>query len=157
MNQLLRMAITISIISLSRLSFAADISPVTVELFVTHTQLNSALDVKQSAKGLSIYVLDDANRLEKEASNSIPKPTNKERSSTEGIEEYKARVTPYIIEQAKKQKTSLIEAWQGVEKAMRYQIKETPAVVIDGEFVIYGSPVSLSVYRWKELKKRGVL
>ena len=102
-------------------------------------------------------MLDDANRLEKEASNSIPKPTNKERSSTEGIEEYKARVTPYIIEQAKKQKTSLIEAWQGVEKAMRYQIKETPAVVIDGEFVIYGSPVSLSVYRWKELKKRGVL
>ncbi|WP_105903695.1 DUF1525 domain-containing protein [Vibrio gangliei] len=157
MNHLVRLVLTVYILAFTSFSLAADVAPNTVELFVTHDQLDSALDVKKSAKGLSIYVIDEAKRLEMVASESIPKPTKQERASQAGLDEYKKRVTPYIVEQAKKQKNDLINAWQGIEKAMRYQIQKTPAVVINGNYVVYGSPVSLSVYRWKELTKRGAI
>ncbi len=131
--------------------------PKSVELFTTHSQLSQTLDVKRSASGLSVFILDDAKRLEKSANDNIPKPTKAELNAKDGIEQYKARIKPYIIETAKQQKTQLVQSWSGVEKAIRYQIDRVPAVVIDGEYILYGMPVSMAVYRWRTLKERGVI
>lgn len=123
--------------------------PTSVEVFTTKSLVNKVVDVNQSAKGLSVYIIDNVSLLEAEASRSLPPITKNEAQSQEGFERYKKRVHKQVVDLATKQAPAIQNAWDGLSKSILYQLKEVPAVVINGEYVVYGVSVSNAVASWK--------
>lgn len=130
------------------LSMASN-EPTSVEVFTTKSLLKKVVDVNESAKSLSVYIIDNISFLEAEASNSLPQITKEETTSQEGLERYKERVHKQVIDLAMQQAPAIQNAWDGLTKTILYRLKEVPAVVIDGEYVVYGISVSNAVTAWK--------
>lgn len=123
--------------------------PTSVEVFTTKSLVNKVVDVNKSAEGLSVFIIDNVSLLEAEASKSLPPITKDEAKSQDGLERYKKRVHKQVIDLATQQAPAIQNAWDGLSKSILYKLKEVPAVVINGEYVVYGVSVSNAVTAWK--------
>lgn len=123
--------------------------PAKVEVFTPYSLAEQVVNVPPSANGLEVYIIDNADRLEQEASLSLPPITQVEAASDEGLERYKQRIVNQVTALATKQKPELESAWKGLGKATTYGLTRYPAVVINGEYVVYGVSVNTAVNQWR--------
>ena len=124
-------------------------SPTRIEVFTTAEQEVvgvSAIDSKQQYSGieLQVYRLDGIQRVESELSENLS-----------GDPELARRLALQRIQQLDRQTaTQMQQAAVGLAKALQYGVDRYPAIVFDGEVVIYGLTdlsIALDQYRtWRE-------
>ncbi len=127
-------------------AIAAVQSPTTVEVFSTNEALSSVVNVNPKSKGLVVNVINKIDVLSAEATASIPKYDPKRFGN---FQNYKRFAKERVIEWAHKNKSEFRSATTGITKAMKYELQSVPAVVINGEYVVYGDTVSNSVRKWR--------
>lgn len=137
----------IATICFSSSSFASIPSPKTVEVFTTNETVSSVVNVKPNSKGLVVNVIDKIDVLSEQATASIPKYDPKRFGS---FQNYKRFAKERVIEWAKENKEAFKNTTTGITSAMNYELKSVPAVVINGEYVVYGDTVSNAVRKWRK-------
>lgn len=85
--------------------------------------------IESKAIDLKIYDLDAVDRFESDISKLLP---GDESEAKQAFEEYLNRTGREAFEK------DAIQAYQGIMAAVRYELKKYPAIIFDGESVIYG-------------------
>lgn len=85
--------------------------------------------IKSKAIDLKVYDLDAVDKFESEISQSLP---GDESEAKLAFDEYLNRTGREAFEK------KAIQAYQGIMAAVRYGLEKYPAIIFDGESVIYG-------------------
>ncbi len=133
-------------ICFSTQTLAAIHNPTSVEVFTTHKAASSVVNVNPRSKGLMVNVIDKIDVLSAEATASIPEYDPKRFGD---FDNYKRFAKERVIEWATKNKDAFKNTTSSITKAINYELTSVPAVVINGEYVVYGDTVSNSVRKWR--------
>ena len=141
-----------SLLLCSTTSYADQIAPQSVEVFVTTAQKDNIVNVSPNSKGLSVNVVDQTNVMDTKFSASLP---TYDKTVFGTPRNYQAQMIIKVKRWTEENKGRLKDAFKSVTKAVRYQIKEVPAIVINQQYIVYGDNVSSAVKKWRKSLKSG--
>jgi len=118
----------------------------TVEVFTTtDLPIDTDSKVDQIAGTVEIYEIDGIQRFEAELSRGLPN----------NVDAAKHRAAERIGQLDEKQMQRIKRLAQGLSKAMQYGIDRFPAIVFDGDVVVYGlTNLSVALYHFRRWRAR---
>ena len=126
------------VLLLGEQSQADDLLPVTrMDLFITTGQATNRLDTfaaKHPEITLRVHILDAIENFEGELSRGLPRDPR----------EAKSLALSRLKQLSKDKRAELEHAGTSIATAVHYGVMKYPAIVIDGEFVVYGLSGPLS-------------
>lgn len=134
----------------SATTYADPITPHSVEAFVTTAQKDNIVNVSPNSKGLNVIIVDGTNVMDAKLSASLPL-YDQARFGT--LQNYQKQMITKVKRWTEENKPRLKASFKNVSKAVNYQIKAVPAIVIDQQYVVYGDTVSSAVNKWREAVK----
>lgn len=122
------------------------IDPSSVEVCVTREQVSTVVDVKHNANGLSVYKVDNVKYLDEQLNKQLPIYNQ---SNFKSQDQYVAQVKQLVSDYQTQHLQEIKGSWKGIYTCMNYNVTKTPAVIINGSYVVYGDTVSNAVKKWR--------
>lgn len=156
-NGIVAFSLLVAALTTSSISIAApqDFWPNRAVMFVSVGQEKEMTKYAKRNIGqnvpLDIYVVDEGAKIMKSYSDSMPKDVLKQ--TPQEIDAYiKANIAPKM----KNDTSVLMESKLGLSIASMYGVKKVPAVIFDGQYIVYGLKMNEAIKKYQIHKDRVV-